>query len=151
MQKQPPPPKAVKAHNRQTFTEFDFTITGHTGKKAIESGQFKSTMWHGTLALETSKPVNNEVDAERDLETLLANGFLPHFGIAPALLTGIHFTWASREAPNDSGGDPQTICSVQVNYIAAIETVSGAEAAYRLQQMFGSDWQDTISKLGSKA
>lgn len=151
----PSPKKAPeKRDNRQSFTQYGFIITAHSGKKESPNGSFSAANWHGQLKLETANPVHDEIDAERELEVLLANGFLPFFGLAPALMQGISFAWDTRfeTVGHESNGDPiqesVTVCSVQLNYLAGLDPVTPSEAAYRLQQSFGENWQDIVNRQG---
>lgn len=146
---------AKKTSNRQPFTPYGFIITAHSGEKLQTSGQFKASHWRGVLSLETSQTVDDEIDAQRELEVLLANGLLPFFGLSPALLHGISFAWETRlvQAGHDSPKAPEaeakeTVCKVRLEYLAAIDRVTPSEAAYRLQLMYGANWQQIVEEQG---
>lgn len=140
--------RVVKTHHREQFTQWDFIIVSHYAQKVKSEGESLSTIWKCTVTLETEQPVNNEVEAQRDIEVLLMMGYIPHFGGTIPSLRDIGFQWDTRSRKVPSGENFEiefySVCAVTLTYMSSIDTITTDETRERLEQMYGENYLEHL-------
>lgn len=121
-------PKQTTAPDAR-YTAYQFRRVRHAASK-FEAGVW----WKGTMTLVTDEIVENEVEAERDLETLVRNNGLPLFGAVDFLLSDISFDWTPTDTDRAAFGQNIT-CVVSVGYRARVQHIGAAEQMERLENM----------------
>lgn len=86
------------------------------------------------MILVTSEIVEDEVEAERDLETLVRTQGLPMFGHYDFVLSDIAFDWQPTDTDKNAFGQNIT-CVVSVGYRSRVQQITPDEQAERLQEM----------------
>ena len=142
--------RVIKAHHREQFTQWDFIIVSHYAQKVKSEGGSLSTIWKCTVSLETEQPVNNEVEAQRDIEVLLMMGYIPHFGGTIPSLRDIGFQWETRSRKVPSGENFEielySVCAVTLTYMSSIDTITTDETRERLKRMYGETYLEHLDK-----
>jgi hypothetical protein len=81
----------------------------------------------------TEHAVLNELDAERDIQTLVMSGALPMFGVGWSL-AAISFSWSPTDEEIKRLG-VKARCIVTVTYHSYVENMPGNELSGRLETL----------------
>lgn len=135
-------PKQTTAPDAR-YTVYQFRRVRHAASK-FEAGVW----WKGTMTLVTDEIVEDEVEAERDLETLVRSNGLPLFGGVDYLLSDISFDWTPTDTDRAAFGENIT-CVVQVGYRARVKPIGADEQIDRLKAMRSAQYDlDMIMRGG---
>ncbi len=115
--------------NEQLFTKFRFRRVAHSADKIGDI----SNIWKGQITLVTDEEVINELEAQRDIETLVRAGLLPMFG-RDWMLAAIQFVWVLPEDEKLLHG-PKVTCLVRLTYRSYVERLGGDEYTQRLNDL----------------
>jgi hypothetical protein len=101
---------------------YGFRRVAHTARK-------DTTVWEAHVTLVTDQDIDNEVEVQRDLETLVRGLKFPLFGHMPHL-GSVTFNWTPDDHDRENYGD--ITCVVTIGYRSFIAPVLAEELQERL-------------------
>lgn len=101
-----------------SYTKWGFKVSQH-------SYHFQDTnTYNCSITLETIETVEDEVSVARELEVLLREGIIKHFGNLIHTIQSVKFHWQETII----GEESHLMTQVTITYTTAIRPVSAAEA-----------------------